>query len=60
MFGLLQMMFDSVVGGPHCPAHSGDGDNSSIMYVLYQNNSAYPEFLVTYQKVVDINVNMLV
>ena len=53
------MMYDSVRAGPHCPGHAGDGDNSSNMYVLYKNESVYPEYLVTYQKVVEINVSVV-
>jgi len=55
----FQMMFDSVHAGLHCPGRAGDGDNSSKMYVVYKNESCYPEYLVTYQKVTEIKVSVV-
>ena len=46
----FQVVFDSVRGGPHCPGHSGGGENDSRMYVVYRNDQVYPAYLVTYRK----------
>ena len=47
----VQVVFDSVHGGPHRPDQPGPGaagDVSSRMYVVYRNTQVYPSYLVTY------------
>ena len=39
-------LYDSVVGGPHCPRQSGDGENSSIIYGIYRSEQTLPTFIV--------------
>ena len=45
----IDVRFDSVVAGPHRPFLSGPGLNDSRFHVVYANEQAYPEYLVTYE-----------
>jgi hypothetical protein len=46
----IEVRFDSVRGGPHCPSKSGDGPNDSMISVLYNNASVYPAYVVSFKK----------
>ena len=43
--------FDSVEGGPHSPKHAGQGEDDSLMCVVYKSSQAMAEFVVTYKVV---------
>ena len=49
----IDVRFDSVVAGPHRPFLSGPGLNDSRFHVVYANEQAYPEYLVTYEAGID-------
>lgn len=49
VIALSQQGFDSVLGGPHRPRHSGPGEDDSRMYVVYKSSQLMPEFLLTYK-----------
>jgi len=42
-------VFGSVRAGPHRPGQSGKGERQSRIYVVYENTSVYPDFLVSYR-----------
>jgi len=42
--------YDSILGGPHQPTHSGPGPDSSLMHVAYKSSQVYPEFIATYRE----------
>ena len=43
-----QVVFDAVRGGPHRPSVAGGGDGYGRVFVVYKNESVYPEYSVTY------------
>ena len=48
----IEVRFDSVRGGPHCPSQSGPGPNDSMISVLYNNASVYPAYVVSFKKMI--------
>jgi len=42
--------YDSVCAGPHCPRVQGNGPDASVMFVVYQPQQVYPEYVVTYRE----------
>ena len=46
----IEIRYDSVRGGPHRPSISGRGDNDSEIYVVYDNRSVYPAYVVSFKK----------